>query len=646
VSVPPFLLGACLAFWGWESGNLLVALPLAALVEGARWSRLRFDLRTIDYSRIADLSTVFFVGLAVVFAANRGVSHGVLAAFQWLPAALSPVILSQFLGASRRIPLSALFRYLRKLRERNPAIKDPPVDVSAAYAAVAIISAGVANARGPAYYAGVVALTSWGLLASPAVRARLAAGVLMLAAAAGAGYAGHVGLAQLQAALETWISDWQLRGFESDPYRTTTDIGTIGRLKQLDTILLRVYADPKASRGTLLLHRASYNDYVGTTWLARNAPMEALAPEADGTTWTLAPGEPAARLRIATRIERGSNLLALPPGTLRIGQLAATAARRNALGAVHADTGGDWIHYEAQSAAGIADYAAPSALDRSLPAAERAAFARLAERLALPGLPPAEAVRRVEEYFRAFDYSTWRDTLPPVGATPLGDFVTRSKSGHCEYFAAATTLLLRAAGVPARYATGFAVLEYSPLEGAYLVRARHAHAWTRAWVDGRWTDLDTTPPSWLAEEEKLAPIWERLADLARWASFRWSQRGEFKAGDEWFAVLAALAALLAWRLLRGRSLVRDGASPATPAREYPGLDSEFYRVEIALAKSGTAREAGEPLSSWVARLPAGEKRARLDRALQLHLRYRFDPLGLSREERRALRELCDTVASG
>ena len=41
---------------------------------------------------------------------------------------------AQLVSAERRIPLSALFRYMRKLRQANPEIKDPPVDVSAVYA--------------------------------------------------------------------------------------------------------------------------------------------------------------------------------------------------------------------------------------------------------------------------------------------------------------------------------------------------------------------------------------------------------------------------------------------------------------------------------------------------------------------------------
>ena len=46
---------------------------------------------------------------------------------------------------------------------------------------------------------------------------------------------------------------------------------------------------------------------------------------------------------------------------------------------------------------------------------------------------------------------------PRTEATPLADFLLRTRSGHCEYYATATVLLLRAAGIPARYAHANAV---------------------------------------------------------------------------------------------------------------------------------------------------------------------------------------------
>lgn len=632
MSLPPFLAGAAVLFWGWHSGNLAVALPVAVLIEAPHWVRLRFALDAADYARIADLCTVFFVGLAVVIAANRGVAHGVIGAFQWVPAVLSPILLAQRLGEADRVPLTALFRYLRKLKERQPELKVPMVDTSGVFVALCVIAAGVGNSGPASYYAGAVLLAAWGLYAARPRHARPVAWVLMLAAGAGLGYAGHTGLAQAQQWLGGVIADWHLRRGDSDPSRGMTDIGTLGRLKERDTIMARVNGTQGDVARARLLHRASYNAYVGTTWLGRRAQRSDLQAGEGGATWTLAPGAGPSALELALRVERRSTVLALPPGVTRITGLAATSANHTGLGLVQASVDGDWIQYRAEFGGEIAHYDPPGVDDWTLPPAERAEFNRIALELGLAQMSALQATRRVMQHLSGFSYSLWREAPPPAGMTPLADFMTRTKSGHCEYFAAAATILLRAAGIPARYATGYAVMEYSALERAYVVRARHAHAWTRAHVDGRWIDLDPTPPVWFAEESsRLAPIWEQVLDFFRWASYRWSQRGEFQASDAWWGVLALLAAVLAWRLLRGKRVVRPGGV-AVAARRYPGMDSEFYELTRELP----ARAEGETLEAWLARVAPGK----YDEALRLHQRYRFDPRGLEQAERARLRELC------
>jgi len=647
IATPPFLIGACLLFWGWQTGNWIAAGVLALLVETLRRLPLRFDLGTTEHSWIADLCTVVFVGLAVLLAINRGIAHGILAAFQWLPAALAPILIAQFLSETRRVPLSALFRYIRKQRRENPSVNDPPVDTSAVYLAIVLISAGVANSRGPGYYAGIVFAAAWGLFLARPRHASVAAWAILFTGGIAGGYAGHMGLAHLQAQLENWVSEWYLKGFEGDPDRASTDIGTLGKLKMLDTILVRVYVPPSDAARIKLLHRASYNTYIGTSWLTRSAPMQPVAPEPGGLTWNLGKSPPQWSAPIASRIERGRILLALPSTTTRITGLAAITLRRNALGSVHAELPGDWIQYEA-GAALTSDLAeAPSHEDLVVPGSERATFTSIAAELQLAGLPAAEAMRRVQDHFARFSYSTWREKPAQAGMTPLGDFMRNARAGHCEYFAAATTLLLRAAGIPARYATGFAVMEYSPLEAAFVVRARHAHAWSRGWDGARWVELDTTPPTWIEEEQnQLAPAWERLMDFLRWAAFRWSQRGEMQASDAWYGVLVILIAVLAWRLLRGRRVTQARAGAARSQREWPGLDSEFYGFERTLALEGQSRGPGMPMMHWIDRMsqtldPAS--RGKLQEALRLHQRYRFDPAGLSPKERARLRDLCTTA---
>jgi transglutaminase-like putative cysteine protease len=633
MSLPPLLVGAAALFWGWQSGNLAVAVPVALLLEAPRWVRLRFALEDADYARISDLCTVFFVGTAVILAANRGIAHGVIGAVQWLPAILSPILLAQRLGAADRVPLTAVFRYLRKMKERDPRLKVPMIDTAGVYVALCVVAAGVGNPLARGYYAGAVLLAAWALYALRPRHARIAAWALLFAAGTGLGYAGQLGVIELQAQIGEWIADWHMRRAESDPTRGMTDIGTIGRLKQRDTIVARVYGAPQDVARARLLHRASYNAFVGTTWVGRRSTRGELQAEEGGVTWSLAPGPAERRVQIALRVEQRRTLLSLPPGVLRVTGLAVTEVARTGLGVVQAAAEGDWIQYGAEFGPAIAFYDPPAVDDDQLPPTERDTFSRLAQELGLAGLPSAQSVQRVMQHLSGFTYSLWRESPPPAGVTPLADFMTRTKSGHCEYFAASAVLLLRAAGIPARYATGYSVMEYSALEGAYVVRARHAHAWTRAWVEGRWIDLDPTPPVWFGEEKSLlAPAWEKLADFLRWAAYRWSQREELQASDAWWAVLALLMVILAWRLLRGkRVLFRAGTESVAP-RRYQGTDSEFYE----LTKSLPPRTAGETLTAWLARVAPG----RYAEALRLHQRLRFDPKGLDVEQRVRLRELC------
>ena len=644
--LPALLLGAGLLFWGWQSGNLAAGGALALLLEAPRFGSLRLELRERDYRRIADFSTVLFVAAAVLLVATRGVPRGVLATLQWLPALLAPIVAAQRFGVSGRIRLSALLNYLRRRKAREPEIEDPLIDLDGAYLALTVIAAGAANARGAGYYAGIVALAGWALYALRPARAPRTAWAALFALGAVLGYAGQAGLAQLQGLVEDWAAGWILHTPE-DPYRSRTDIGSIGRLQLHDTIVLRVFEPPARRARVQLLHTASFNTYSGTSWIARGAPLAALAPQADGRTWVLDPAPAQGSVEIAERSNAGRALLALPAGTVRLTRLDAATLRRNALGAASADGAGRWIRYRAEYSAAAQGYAAPTAYDLELPTAERAALEQVAGRLGLAGLAPAQALGRVRDFLAGFSYSTWNPRAAPAASSALTDFLLRTHSGHCEYFAAAATLLLRAAGVPARYATGFAVMEYSALEQAWIVRARHAHAWSRAFVGGRWVDVDTTPPVWVALEAERAPAWQGIEDLLRWAAFRLTQRGGGPASPLWWWAAGALTALLGWRLLRLRRAARRGAALApVAAGSRQGMDSEFFALERALVRR-VPRRPDEPLSQWAARVaPLLEPSAREDLrgALALHQRYRFDPRGLGAGERARLRERCAALS--
>lgn len=82
------------------------------------------------------------------------------------------------------------------------------------------------------------------------------------------------------------------------------------------------------------------------------------------------------------------------------------------------------------------------------------------------------------------------------------EFVTwffETKEGYCTYFATTYAVLLREAGIPARYVEGFLV-PAMPGGGSRIVSGEQAHAWTEVWFPGMgWIPFDATPQGTLDE---------------------------------------------------------------------------------------------------------------------------------------------------
>src|SRR5438105_893082 len=82
----------------------------------------------------------------------------------------------------------------------------------------------------------------------------------------------------------------------------------------------------------------------------------------------------------------------------------------------------------------------------------------------------------------------------PTGRDPVDWFLFDVKTGYCEQFATAETLMLRSLGVPARLATGYATGDYDPILNQAVVREHDAHAWVEVWFSGHgWVPVDPTP---------------------------------------------------------------------------------------------------------------------------------------------------------
>lgn len=81
----------------------------------------------------------------------------------------------------------------------------------------------------------------------------------------------------------------------------------------------------------------------------------------------------------------------------------------------------------------------------------------------------------------------------PLGRDAVDDFLFNTREGFCEHYASAFTVLMRAAGIPARVVTGYQGGFWNKLGNYLLVRQSDAHAWSEVWIDGRgWVRVDPT----------------------------------------------------------------------------------------------------------------------------------------------------------
>lgn len=129
-------------------------------------------------------------------------------------------------------------------------------------------------------------------------------------------------------------------------------------------------------------------------------------------------------------------------------------------------------------------------------------------------------INKVRDYLEEnYEYTTSPGKVP-LGKDFITYFLTDSKKGYCTYFASAGVMMLRSAGIPARYVEGYALTAEQIAKGVvgngqierfvdetnqdifeYSTRTlpvtdRAAHAWVEAYIDGfGWVTVEVTPGS-------------------------------------------------------------------------------------------------------------------------------------------------------
>ncbi|MBN7798678.1 transglutaminaseTgpA domain-containing protein [Parahaliea mediterranea] len=298
----------------------------------------------------------------------------------------------------------------------------------------------------------------------------------------------------------------------------------------------------------------------------------------------------------------------------------------------------------------------------------------LARRLREESGSDADYIERVLAMFREQPF-VYTLQPPLLGEQAMDEFLFQTRRGFCEHYAHAFTLMMRAAGVPARVVAGYQGGEINPVNRTVIVHQFDAHAWAEVWLAGEgWRRVDPTAAvspdrieqgleqalagegSFLADSP-LSAVRYRSIDWVNWLrlrydalTYRWqswvvgfdSDR-QMDFLQRWLGQLSArtfLAVLfggfalvlvpVALSLLRHR-----GRVPRDP------LDRLYLALCDRLAARGLARRRGEAPGEFADRvavaLPAVGDTVR--RATGLYTAQRYGPPTTQEDSRRARRAL-------
>jgi protein-glutamine gamma-glutamyltransferase len=328
-----------------------------------------------------------------------------------------------------------------------------------------------------------------------------------------------------------YLSAYTPTGEIATGFSDRVQLGRIGEIQQSSALVMHIQIDGDSHGAFDLKWRGvALSLFDGTTW--SNPYDHQLVPRAPGGQFLLSSREEAHRAehRIHYRVlmePLANNVFFLAPEALSLGGNYRLVSRDEA-GAV----------FDADYERPVSAYDAESDVARRGPEELRSAGqdyppAVLLNYLQLPRLDPRVAPLAqqitaaesnnydkavvLERYLRTHFGYTLQLGHAPHG-DPLAYFLFERKQGHCEYFASAMAVMLRALRIPSRVVNGFRTGEFNDVTSQYLVRASNAHSWVEAYFpEYGWISFDPTPAApaavrtgwsrWALYADAMASFW-------------------------------------------------------------------------------------------------------------------------------------------
>jgi transglutaminase-like putative cysteine protease len=257
---------------------------------------------------------------------------------------------------------------------------------------------------------------------------------------------------------------------------------------------------------------------------------------------------------------------------------------------------------EAELRAAGADY---PALIRSrylhLPSYLPPPITALAVSLTTSSVTPYDQALAIQNYLRQ-EYKYSLDIqAPPPGRDVVEYFLFDSRTGYCDYFASAMVLLARAAGIPARLASGYAPGTYNLSRLQFVVIEADAHSWPELYFPGiGWVEFEpTTSMSPISRSNAPAPA--SAEGILRGNSPSTGSLSEAVKAVFNFVIMLPLVALavaagfVLWIFLAPFRFfwMRPSAALRT---QYRGLRDHSRRLRIPLTPANTPMEVARRLT--------------------------------------------------
>ncbi len=116
----------------------------------------------------------------------------------------------------------------------------------------------------------------------------------------------------------------------------------------------------------------------------------------------------------------------------------------------------------------------------------------LSQEITSPFSTPYSKAKAIESYLRNYPYSL-QIPQPPTDKDISEYFLFDIKTGYCDYYATAMTVMARSIGIPARLVVGYIGGEYNQDTGRYIISQANAHSWVEIFFpEVGWVEFEPT----------------------------------------------------------------------------------------------------------------------------------------------------------